>query len=164
AAGRFQMTDFVQPAGGGLTHVFDSEISYEEKPSSGKQRRLIEHVRTCYRPNDFGDAHGDPLALLPLRMLESLGLPGETYKLAFTPGLVAAVYGGRVTDAMLADDGRYAHSQGDANWWIPSGRVFYSANTTDTAAQELAEARAHFFLPRRYRDPFHTNMISTESF
>lgn len=32
------------------------------------------------------------------------------------------------------------------------------------AAQELAEAQRHFFLPRRYRDPFYTSTVSTESF
>ena len=31
-------------------------------------------------------------------------------------------------------------------------------------AQELAYARQHFFLPHRYRDPFHTDAVSTESF
>src|SRR5262249_32187601 len=40
---------------------------------------------------------------------------------------------------------------------------FYSPGTADTAAQELALARQHFFLPRRYRDPFHTAAISTET-
>ena len=34
----------------------------------------------------------------------------------------------------------------------------------DTPPQELAYARQHFFLPHRYRDPFHTNAVSTESF
>jgi hypothetical protein len=42
----------------------------------------------------------------------------------------------------------------DGNWWIPSGHIFFSPDTNITAAQELAEARAHFFLPRRFRDPF----------
>ena len=65
---------------------------------------------------------------------------------------------------MLANEGRYVHSEGDANWWIPSGRIFYSPGTADTPPQELAYARAHFFLPHRYRDPFHTNAVSTESF
>ena len=51
-----------------------------------------------------------------------------------------------------------------ANWWIPSGRLFLSPDSDDTAAQELAYARQHFFLPHRYRDPFHTNAVSTESF
>ena len=30
--------------------------------------------------------------------------------------------------------------------------------------QELTFARQHFFIPRRYRDPFHSNAVSTESF
>src|SRR5205085_2313860 len=61
-------------------------------PTGGRQRRLIEHVRTLYRPDDFGEAQADPLALLPLEMVEALALPGESYKLAFTPGLLAQVY------------------------------------------------------------------------
>ena len=55
---------------------------------------------------------------------------------------------------MLATDGGYVHSEGDATWWIPSGRVFYSPQVTDTPAQELAFAQQHFFLPHRSRDPF----------
>jgi RHS repeat-associated protein len=164
AAGRFQMADFVRPASNGLAHIFDTEIKYEEKPGNGKQRRMIEHARTYYRPNDLGATQNDPLALLPFQHLESLALPGESYKLAFTPGLLPAVYGVRVTDAMLATEGRYLHNEGDANWWIPSGRVFYSPDTSDTPAQERTHALADFFLPRRHRDPFHTNLLGTETF
>jgi hypothetical protein len=40
------------------------------------------------------------------------------------------------------------------SWWVPSGQVFYSPGAADTAAQELANARAHFFLGRRFRDQF----------
>lgn len=125
--------------------------------------RLIEHVRTLYRPNDLGSSKNDALALLPLGVVESLALPGESYKLAFTPGLIKEVYGERLTDAMLAAEGRYVHCQGDTNWWIPSGRVFHSPGE-DTSSQELAYASLHFFLPHRYRDQFHTNALSTESF
>ena len=57
--------------------------------SNQEQKRLIEHVRTRYRKNDLTD-------LLPLGALESLALPGESYKLAFTPGLLTQVYGNRV--------------------------------------------------------------------
>ena len=38
-------------------------------------------------------------------------------------------------------------------WWIPSGTVFYSPGDGDDPAGELAFARRHFFLPRRFRDP-----------
>ncbi|VVB65065.1 Salmonella virulence plasmid 65kDa B protein [uncultured archaeon] len=128
------------------------------------QLRLIEHVRTLYRPNDLGVSRNNALALLTLGVVESLALPGESYRLAFTPDLVKEVYGGRVTEAMLETEGRYVHSEGDTNWWIPSGRIFYSPGSTDTSAQELGYASQHFFLPNRYRDPFHTDALSTESF
>jgi RHS repeat-associated protein len=118
--------------------------------------RLIEHVRTLYRKDDLS-------GLLLLGQMESLALPYESYKLALTPPLLTEVYGARVTNAMLTNEGRYVHSEGDVNWWIPSGRVFYSSVSNDTAAQELAQARQHFFLPCRYRDPFHTAVINTES-
>ena len=134
------------------------EIPYEQTADKGsKQKRLIEHVRTLYRRDDLTGA-------LPLGALQSLALPFESYKLAFTPGLLAGVYGGRVNNAMLETEGRYVHSEGDANGWIPSGKIFFSPGSADTPAQELAYARQHFFLPHRYRDPFHTDAVSTESF
>lgn len=133
------------------------DVQHSQATESHPYRRLIEHARTLYRSNQLD-------RLLPLGNVHSLALPGESYKLAFTPGLVKEVYGGKVTDAMLETEGRYVHSQGDASWWIPSGRMFYSPGSVDTSAQELAYASQHFFLPHRYRDPFHTNDVSTESF
>jgi RHS repeat-associated protein len=159
SAGRFTFDALL------LAGTSAAPIAYEQSPTQGAlQKRLIEHVRSLYRPNDMGAAQNDSLALLPLGTVESLALPGESYKLALTPGLAAGVYGGRVSDAMLESEGRYVHSAGDANWWIPSGRVFFSPNSADTAAAELDNARRHFFLPQRYRDPFHTNAVSTENF
>ena len=58
---------------------------------------------------------------------------------------------------MLSSEGGYVHSEGDANWWIPSGRIFFSRNPSDPADQELAFARQHFFLPHRFQDPFGNN-------
>lgn len=127
----------------------------DENVLAAGRRRLIEHVRARYRANDLTQ-------LLGLGVLESLALAGEGYKLAFTQTLVAQLYGNRVADATLTDEGRYVHSEGDANWWIPSGRLFYSTNTNDAAAAELAYARRHFFTPRRYRDAFHTP-LNTET-
>jgi RHS repeat-associated protein len=133
-------------------------LDYEDGLTSGEpQKRLIQHERTLYRRDDLNGP-------LQLGNQESLALPFESYKLAFTPGLVARVYAGRVNEAMLTNTARYVHSEGDAGWWIPSGRVFYSPDTAATPAQELAYAREHFFLPHRYRDPFHTAAVSTETF
>ncbi len=126
-------------------------------------RRLVEHGRTLYRPDNLVDAQGNAMALLSPGQLERLALPGESYTLALTPGLIAEVYGSLVADSTLQDEGGYVHSEGDANWWMPSGRVFYSPNDTGPPGQELAFARQHFFIPHRFRDPFHTDQFKTET-
>ena len=160
--------DFALPASA-------AEIHYEQTANNTeKQKRLIEQVRTLYRPDDLGTAQNDPLTLLLLCELEPLALPGESYMLAFTPGLLTQVFQ-RDGEPLLPDpanvlgghgasQGGYLDLDGDSHWWIPSGRAFFSPHTGDGAAQELAHARQHFFLPHRYRDPFHTNAVSTESF
>lgn len=179
ADGRFQSADLVQAAGGAVTHIFDTEIDYEELPSAGRERRAVEHVRTLFRADDL-------TALLPLGQAEPQALPGESYKLAFTPGLLALVFqrngapllpipadvlggqagdrGGYLPSQQLKVDGRFPSTDPDDRWWIPTGRVFLSPSGDDTAAQELVYARSHFFLPHRTRDPFHSNAASTESF
>jgi YD repeat-containing protein len=136
-----------------------SDIPYEQTVAPNrKQKRLIEHMRTLYRRNNLVGA-------LPLGEVQSLALPFESYKLAFTPGLVAEVYSGRVTDTMLQSEGRYVHSEGDANWWIPSGQVFYSPDSNDPFPQELTYARQHFFLSCRFRNPFgHTTAVAYDPY
>ena len=173
-AGQFQESDFVHLSSGAVDHIFDSELAYEESPTTDRQRRLIEHVRTFYRPDDLGVSRNDPLALLPLGTVESLALPGETYKLAFTPGLVDQVFArdgehllpanpGDLLGSGGADRCGYVDLDGNGHWWIPSGRVFYSLDSNDGPASELDHAQNHFFVPHRYRDPFHTEDVSTES-
>ncbi|MGH8652070.1 MAG: hypothetical protein ACREYE_07755 [Gammaproteobacteria bacterium] len=130
----------------------DATLAIDDHP----YRRLIEHVRSLFRRDDLTGP-------LPFSRLEPLAFPFESYKLAVTLGLLIDVYGERITEAMLETEGRYVHSEGDANWWIPSGRMFFSPGSADPPAQELAHARQHFFLPHRYRDPFHTSEVSTES-
>lgn len=120
-------------------------------------RRLIGRSRTLYRPDSMAPT------LLVLGTLESLALPGNTYKLAFTPGLISQVYqrGGTallpipasVLGSVAADGGGYADLDGDGHWWIPSGRIYY-ALAPATSVQEKTEALAHFFLPRRFEDAF----------
>lgn len=161
--GHFHASDFVRDEEGGLLLEFDEEIAHEQMPTLGRQRRLIGHQRTLYRPDDMGSGQSDPNALLPLGQLESLASPGETYRLAFTPVLASQVYvdsGGLTAaelDQVLADEGRYLQLDGEEGWWIASGRTFYHPDPDIDAAQELAEARQHFFLPRRLRTPFTTD-------
>lgn len=110
-------------------------------------RRLVEHTVTLFRRNDLSGplAFGD---------LESLALPHETYALALTPSLLSSVYGTRVTDTMLADEGRYVRFDDRPGWWTAGGRGFLSPRPDDTPAQELAYARKHFYLAQRLVDSF----------
>jgi RHS repeat-associated protein len=124
------------------------------------RKRLLKHTRILYRRNDL-------TGLLTLHQLESLALPGETYRLALTPALLSAVFKrkrpGQADEDLLAPDpaailegagsdlGGYVTF--DGSWWIPSGTVFYKESAT-TAALELNEARSHFFVPRLFRGPF----------
>ena len=101
------------------------------------------------------------MTLLPLGSLEPLALEGESYRLAFTPSLVQERFGQRVTIEMLANEGGYVDAAGDGSWWVPSGRTFLSPGRGDLPADELAEARAHFFSPRRARDPFGNEVVTT---
>ena len=143
-----------------------SEITYEAQPTVGqKQKRLIEQVRTLYRKNDL-------TAFSPLGQVESMALPGESYKLAFTSGLLD-VFQAKASPAeltaILAEStgpagpttpaGGYRDQDGKGPFWIPSGQVFCSPTPGDPAPQELAFAKAHFFLPHRFQDPFGNNTV-----
>jgi RHS repeat-associated protein len=176
-AGRFQPVDLVEPdpnAVGRLRHKFTDQVDYEVAATGHPCRRPIEWLRTLYR-------HDKLTSLLPLGELHPLGLPGESYKLAFTPGLLAQVFqrprdgqplepllpdpasvlrgqtgnrGGYLQSQTLKAAGHFPVSDADDHWWIPSGQSFFTTNPADPAATELTQARQHFFLPRRYRDPF----------
>jgi RHS repeat-associated protein len=145
------------------------DLPYEDVNPAALQpghpyRRPIERARSLYRPNNLGASAGDSNALLPIGTLESRGLLGNTYKLAFTPGLITQVYRRDGTSLLPTpvdvlgnvgpDGGGYVDLEGIGSWWIPAGRVFYHADPNATPAQELAEARRHFFIPRRFVDPF----------
>ena len=194
AAGRVQASDLVKqdPAVGRLRNKFTDEVPYEAARTGNPCRRPIECLRTLYRRDTLD-------GLLPLGELQSLAVPGESYKLASTPGLLsqvfqrprasqpaepllpnpAAVLGGQAGDrggylqsqAMKAD-GRFPTTDADDHWWIPSGQSFFTNNPLDDAATELAQARQHFVVPRRYRDPFgqdtfvdfdDTDLLTTET-
>ena len=154
AAARFsfeELADTHWPSLWGGAH----DVPYEEVSTSDLEgtggpgapaRRVVERTRTLYRRDDL-------TALLPLGGAQSGALPGESYQLALTPGIVTRVFGSRVTDATLLEGG-YVRPPGEADWWIPSGRLFYSPGDADTPAAELAEARAHFYQVRRAVDPF----------
>lgn len=143
------------------------DAQHAQATGNHEYRRLIEHVRTVYRKNNL-------TGLLLSGELESLALPGESYKLGFTSGLLSSVYQRKldnppsenllpdpltVLSGTGGDRGGYLDLDGNGHWWIPSGRVFYGIKPNDknpaaTAVAELTEACTHFFLPRKFTDPF----------
>jgi RHS repeat-associated protein len=134
------------------------DLPYEDWDAAGATadcpyRRIVQQSRTFYRADNLD-------RLLPLGGLEGRALPGESYKLALTPGLVREVYR-RDRQELLPDpnsvleyEGGYVDLNRDGHWWMPSGRLFYAPFATGDASAELAYAREHFFLPRRFADPF----------
>src|SRR5690606_37830156 len=117
------------------------------------RKRLIEHTRTLF----IDDSAPSLAAPLPLGELGRVGLPYETYRLALTDDLLAAVFGdklrpdvtealrdprisGYLSGAALADH----FPAGEAGeYWIRSGIAGYAS-----------DAVQHFYLPRQYTDAF----------
>jgi RHS repeat-associated protein len=136
-----------------------TEISYETQPTSGQtQKRLITRLRTVYRKNDL-------TGFSPSGTVESMALPGESYKLALTPGLLglfqSKATAAGLTSTLTGADGGYLNLDGDGNLWIPSGQMFYSQSSNDLPPEELTFATAHFFLPHRFHDPFGNDTVVT---
>lgn len=144
-------------------------VAKDPREATHHFRRPVEMLRTLYRPDDCGATAGDADALLALGGLESLALPGESYRLALTAGLVERVFqranpdAGGATEPLLdapesllgdrgPEGGGYVDLDGDGRWWLPSGRVYLSPKPADDARTELAWAREHFFRAARYRD------------
>jgi RHS repeat-associated protein len=127
-----------------------NEIPYDAKATEGEvEKRLIERHRSLYRKNDLA-------GLLPLGRVESMALPGESYKLALTSGLLD-IFRAKATSGEMRSilrDAQYRDLDGEGPFWIPSGQVLYSADVKDTAVREFEYARTHFFLPQRFRNAF----------
>lgn len=153
---RFSVSDFAANSFRILAEA--EEILYEQSQAITEppvpQKRLVKCSRALYRSDDL-------TRLLPKGTIESLVIPGESYELALTPGLVDKIYkrtnddGSTVSlipnvSELLAEKGGYVEI--DNNWWIPSGRQgFYPTADADV---ELAEARAHFFVCKNFTDQF----------
>lgn len=121
-------------------------------------RRLLSESRTYYRADRLD-------RMLPLGEVEALALPGRAYKLAFTPGLLRDIYRREPHEELIPDSAHVFHHQGkyvelmrDGRWWIPSGRIYYSLHECESN-EELEHARRHFFLPRRFVDPFNNATV-----
>jgi RHS repeat-associated protein len=160
-ATRFQLADFTAQRFESLNSL--TEIPFEQKNDpNAKQKRLIRRSRTLFRRDDLS-------GLLPAGQVQASAIPGAEYELCFTPGLISSVFKRRSANqpdedlipdppALLGgigdQNGGYVDLDGDGAWWKTGGRVSFHLDPTAPAAQELAEARGHFFAPRSFADPF----------
>lgn len=150
-----------------ITTVSDGvhDFLYEDTESSSAsnidpRRRILEHTQGVFRSDNLIEA-------LSFGKIESLTLPFETFTKAFTTGIAQQVYvdSRKATSSEMQsffDELRYSRRPGDEGWWLPSGRLFYSPEGADSAADELTFARAHFYQPHRFRDPFYSDNAKSE--
>ena len=109
-------------------------IAYDAQPPAGPSKRLVERAR-----NRYYDSNAIPNAR-PFGQIDARALPFGAFGLAFTPSLLANLYAGRATDAILTEGGYVQLDDDPGNWWVPSGR-----SVPDPTK---------LFLPASFVDPF----------
>ncbi|KAI9858486.1 MAG: hypothetical protein M1813_006428 [Trichoglossum hirsutum] len=143
-----------------------AEIPFEQdNDSSAKQKCLVRQSRTLFRRDDLS-------GLLSPGQIQPLAIPSTNYELCFTPGLLASIFKRQIPRQPLKNlipDPRsilggeqqagYVDFDNDGRWWKPGGRVFYHLDPTATVAQELADARSHFFQPCSFADPLNSRKV-----
>lgn len=160
----------IDAAADGAHDVPSEDVNGANATQDHPYRRLVTHHRTLFRRDNLSGP-------LPLGTSQPMALVHESYRLTFTAGLLATRYArqrpdgfiepllpdptatlgveaGYVRSGDLKSAGLFPSSDHDDDWWQPSGRQLLSPAPTDEAAAELAFARAHFFAPVRYVDPF----------
>ena len=152
---RHRLNPELQPTGTPVRSLPYHQLATGTEP----RRRDVDQVRTLF----FGEELATPL---PLGTRGRLGLVFETYRLALTNDLLAAVIGsdrlsseslavvrdpassGYLTGPPLA--ARLAGHDTTGQYWIRSGIAGYGA-----------DAQRHFYLPETYTDPFdNTSFVS----
>jgi len=137
-----------------------SPLAYHERPTgNGVEARLVEQTRKLYWKDDLGGA-------ADLNELGLRALPYETYKLALTRDLLAAIFGAKLTETAApgktataivetpamsgyvrpvagTDLARQFGQASNDEFWMRSGVAGFAGNAAD-----------HFFVPNHYEDPF----------
>lgn len=129
-----------------------AEISYEAQPETGiSQKRCVDHRRLIYRSDDL-------ITPLLLGHADSMALTWKSYSLAFSRDLIEKIFGDRVDEDMLREEGGYEKgedliSQGlfpdtdnETLWWIPTGKALYP--------EDREVARNQFYLPTAFKGLF----------
>lgn len=166
-----EITGLLAPAEGVFTAdflkakaAFATPIAYEAQHTEGvEERRVVEHARNRY--------YSDSLIPLPFGQVESRALPFESYRQAFTPGLLMQEYGERISTAIATGEGRYVLQ--DGVWWAPSGQTVFDAAQFYLPVEAIDPFGQHHFirydagyslLVREVEDPLHNVIVSTNDF
>lgn len=137
-----------------------TEVPYEQIVTPNT-KRLIEHSRVQFRSDKLD-------GLLAPGVLQPLAIPGQMHQLCLTPGMLSAFQRpitGQPVEKLLPDvkntlagirDGQcgYVDLDNNGSWWKPLGKAFFHPDPNATPAAELAEARSHFFMSRRFKNAF----------
>ncbi|MDC0769104.1 SpvB/TcaC N-terminal domain-containing protein [Streptomyces sp. HD] len=129
---------------------------------AGTARRLLSRTLTRFCADTLAQPLGWGVA-------GERGLTHEAYRMLLTAAQLGAVFGaragtGRLTAAgyvQLADAPPSLLPEPDA-WWAPSGTVRYAPSAATGPAVVAAYARRHFFVPRRFVDPFAAAAATTD--
>ncbi len=152
------LTALANGAGGLITIPY----SAAQNPTGDPSKRRVEHLRTRYRRDDLRD-------LCSVGDLQSMGLKGETLRLAFTPDLFDSFVGrldpqSDVFSALRERSAGYQEPGAEGEFWISDGREYFSpvaSGLPSEAARELAFAKRRFFQPHRFENTFGESMIIT---
>lgn len=110
------------------------DVQPTQVPATG-QKRIIQSVLHQF----YAD---DAQTVLPLGSLDALALAYESYQLAYTPDIVSAAYGTKVTAAMLEEGGFVNITGQSMTYHIPSGVAVYTQPETK------------FYTPETFTDPW----------
>ncbi len=121
-------------------------IPYQQAASIGKEKRLIEHIKTKFYDANLQNplAHG---------LIAERAIPFEAYQLAYTPDLINDIFTPSAFSHLFqidnADMVAAKYLQDNGNWWIQSGTVLHKRG-----AETLNDIKNRFFAPIGYIDPF----------
>lgn len=134
------------------TRMAVEDIAYHLLPNrTSPQKRIVEHARSLF----FKTSLDNPEVL---GIINALGLPYESYKLALSDDILSLVFKDKLTPLVnmaLADkktsgylsDGdliaRFGGAAVSGQYWICAGTAGF-----------VPDAAQHFYLPERYTDPF----------
>ncbi|BAU54872.1 SpvB/TcaC N-terminal domain-containing protein [Mucilaginibacter gotjawali] len=153
-AGLPQAQFFTDTEIGGLYNTANIKL-YDQTTTTGDKRKIA-HSRTYFLKDNLSGP-------MPFGTIDTLALPYQNYQLAFTPTLLASIYGAKVNDALMRNKGNYVRTEGDSNYWIPSGTVYNYPDLSATpdatsipppTAADITFAKGNFYMPVAYQDNF----------